>query len=67
MRAALRRRVERLAAQECVAANRDYSAFVVRIRETPASTDECSMTQERCPHTGQVKTVIYLNPGEENI
>jgi hypothetical protein len=67
MRAALRHRVERLEAQQRVAANRAYSAFVVRIREKHSSTAECSMTQERCPHTGQVRTMIYLNPGEENL
>jgi hypothetical protein len=67
MKAALRHRVERLEAQQRVAADRAYSGFVVRIRETPALTDECSMTQERCPRTGQIRTVIYLNPGEENL
>jgi hypothetical protein len=63
----LRRRIEKLEAQRQTTARRACSGFVIRMREAGSPSDDCSSAEEWCPETGQMRTVIYLNPGDENL
>ena len=63
----LRRRIEKLEAQMRAAASNKRCGYVIRVRETESANDEWLMTEEKCPDTGEISQVIYINPIDVDI
>jgi len=67
MRVTLRRRIEKLEAQRRAAVGNKQLGYTIRVRETESPNHEWLITEEKCPDTGEIRQVIYINPIDVNI